>query len=121
MSTKVKHFGLVFTGVVAGVLLALSFLAVAQRDAEYPLPLDEMSAFTRVYGAIKESYVEPVEDKKLLTEAINGMLSGLDPHSAYLDQEAYKELRANTDGEFEGLGIEVGMEEGFVKVVSPIE
>jgi carboxyl-terminal processing protease len=121
MSTQIKHFGLIFTGMVAGVLLALSFLAVAQRDAEYPLPLDEMSAFTRVYGAIKESYVEPVEDKKLLTEAINGMLSGLDPHSAYLDQDAYKELRASTDGEFEGLGIEVGMEEGFVKVISPIE
>lgn len=121
MSNTAKQVGLVFSGLVAGILLALSFLAVASREAEYPLPLDEMSAFTRVYGAIKESYVEPVEDKKLLTEAINGMLSGLDPHSAYLDAEAYKELRASTDGEFEGLGIEVGMEEGFVKVVSPIE
>ncbi|HKY01335.1 MAG TPA: S41 family peptidase [Burkholderiales bacterium] len=121
MSTKVKHFGLVFTGVVAGVLLALSFLATAQREAEYPLPLDEMRAFTRVYGAIKEGYVEPVEDKRLLTEAINGMLAGLDPHSSYLDQDAFKELQASTQGEFGGLGIEVGMEEGFVKVVSPIE
>lgn len=121
MGTTIKQFGLVFSGLVAGVLLALSFLAVAQREAESPLPLEEMSAFTRVYGAIKESYVEPVEDKKLLTEAINGMLSSLDPHSAYMDEEAYKDLQATTQGEFEGLGIEVGMEEGLVKVISPIE
>ena len=74
-----------------------------------------------VFGAIKANYVEPVEDKKLITEAINGMLTGLDPHSAYLDQEAFKELQVGTQGEFGGLGIEVGMEDGFVKVVSPIE
>src|SRR5690606_33021756 len=70
---------------------------------------------------IKTGYVEPVEDKRLITEAINGMLTGLDPHSAYLDQDAFKELQVGTQGEFGGLGIEVGMEEGFVKVVSPIE
>jgi carboxyl-terminal processing protease len=74
-----------------------------------------------VFGAIKASYVEPVEDKKLITEAISGMLTGLDPHSAYLDQDAFKELQVGTQGEFGGLGIEVGMEDGFVKVVSPIE
>lgn len=121
MSSKFKQFGLLFVGVVGGILLALNFSAVAQRDAEYPLPIDEMRAFTRVFGAIKEGYVEPVTDKKLLTEAINGMLSGLDPHSAYLDQDAFRELQASTQGEFGGLGIEVGMEEGFVKVISPIE
>src|SRR5207245_2679264 len=70
---------------------------------------------------IKSSYVEPVEDKKLITEAISGMLTGLDPHSAYLDQDAFRELQVGTQGQFGGLGIEVGMEEGFVKVVSPIE
>jgi len=74
-----------------------------------------------VFGAIKSSYVEPVEDKKLITEAISGMLTGLDPHSAYLDQDAFRELQVGTQGQFGGLGIEVGMEEGFVKVVSPIE
>jgi len=74
-----------------------------------------------VFGAIKTNYVEPVEDKKLITEAINGMLTGLDPHSAYLDAEAFKELQVGTQGQFGGLGIEVGMEDGFVKVVSPIE
>jgi carboxyl-terminal processing protease len=74
-----------------------------------------------VFGAIKTNYVEPVEDKRLITEAINGMLTGLDPHSAYLDQEAFKELQVGTQGQFGGLGIEVGMEDGFVKVISPIE
>ncbi len=74
-----------------------------------------------MFGAIKPNYVEPVEDKKLITEAINGMLTGLDPHSAYLDPDAFKELQVGTQGEFGGLGIEVGMEDGFVKVVSPIE
>jgi carboxyl-terminal processing protease len=95
---------------------------VAQREAaRFPLPVDELRAFAEVFGAIKSSYVEPVEDKKLITEAISGMLTGLDPHSAYLDQDAFRELQVGTQGQFGGLGIEVGMEEGFVKVVSPIE
>jgi carboxyl-terminal processing protease len=122
MGTKVKSIGLVLVGVLAGVLLSLNFSAVAQREAaRYPLPVDELRAFAEVFGAIKTGYVEPVEDKKLINEAINGMLTGLDPHSAYLDQEAFKELQVGTQGEFGGLGIEVGMEDGFVKVVSPIE
>jgi carboxyl-terminal processing protease len=74
-----------------------------------------------VFNAIKGGYVESVEDKKLITHAVSGMLSGLDPHSAYLDQDAFKDLQVGTQGEFGGLGIEVGMEDGFVKVVSPIE
>src|SRR5690606_35887080 len=78
-------------------------------------------AFTDVFARIKTDYVEPVEDKKLINEAINGMLTGLDPHSAYLDAEGFKDLQVGTQGEFGGLGIEVGMEDGFVKVVSPIE
>jgi carboxyl-terminal processing protease len=121
MGSKFKQISLVLFGVMAGVLLSLNFSAVAQREeARYPLPVDELRAFAEVYGAIKTGYVEPVEDKKLITEAINGMLTGLDPHS-YLDQEAFKELQVGTQGEFGGLGIEVGMEDGFVKVVSPIE
>ena len=86
-----------------------------------PLPVEELRAFTEVFGRVKSDYVEPVEDKKLINEAINGMLSGLDPHSSYLDAEAFKELQVGTQGEFGGLGIEVGMEDGFVKVISPIE
>ena len=122
MSTKVKQASLVLIGVLTGVLLTLNFSAVAQREAaRFPLPVDELRAFADVFGAIKSGYVESVEDKKLITGAINGMLADLDPHSAYLDQEAFKELQVGTQGEFGGLGIEVGMEEGFVKVVSPIE
>ncbi len=122
MSTKMKQAGLVLVGILAGALLTLNFSAVAQKDsARYPLPVDELRAFADVFGAIKSGYVEPVDDKKLINGAINGMLSDLDPHSAYLDQEAFKELQVGTQGEFGGLGIEVGMEDGFVKVVSPIE
>jgi carboxyl-terminal processing protease len=122
MTTKLKQASLVLVGVLAGILLSLNFSAVAQREAaRFPLPVDELRAFAEVFGAIKSNYVEPVEDKKLITEAISGMLTGLDPHSAYLDQDAFKELQVGTQGEFGGLGIEVGMEEGFVKVVSPIE
>jgi carboxyl-terminal processing protease len=122
MGSKFKQVSLVLVGVLAGVLLSLNFSAVAQREAaKYPLPVDELRAFADVFDAIKKGYVEQVEDKKLITEAINGMLTGLDPHSAYLDQEAFKELQVGTQGEFGGLGIEVGMEDGFVKVVSPIE
>jgi carboxyl-terminal processing protease len=122
MTTRLKQTSLVLVGVLAGILLSLNFSAVAQREsARFPLPVDELRAFAEVFGAIKSNYVEPVEDKKLITEAISGMLTGLDPHSAYLDQDAFKELQVGTQGEFGGLGIEVGMEEGFVKVVSPIE
>ena len=83
--------------------------------------MDDLRLFSEVFGRIKSDYVEPVEDRKLLKEAINGMLTGLDPHSAFLDQEAYRDLQVGTQGEFGGLGIEVGTEDGFVKVVAPIE
>jgi len=118
---KFRNIGLIALGAVAGVLVSLNFQAIADRATRSPLPLEELRAFTEVFGAIKQNYVETVEDKKLITEAINGMLSGLDPHSAYLDAEAFKELQVGTQGQFGGLGIEVGMEDGFVKVVSPIE
>jgi len=118
---KYKQVGLILMGAIAGVLLSLNFQAIGQLATRSPLPVEELRAFTDVFGAIKSNYVEPVEDKKLITEAINGMLAGLDPHSAYLDAEAFKELQVGTQGQFGGLGIEVGMEDGFVKVVSPIE
>ncbi|MFO1197891.1 MAG: S41 family peptidase [Burkholderiaceae bacterium] len=121
MNGKVKQFGLIAVGAIAGVLVSIGISAVAQREARPPLPLEELRQFSDVFGAIKANYVEPVEDKKLITEAITGMLSGLDPHSAYLDADAFKELQVGTQGEFGGLGIEVGVEDGFVKVVSPIE
>jgi carboxyl-terminal processing protease len=121
MGSKFRSFGLILVGVVAGILVSLQFQAIANREARTPLPVEELRAFTEVFGAIKQNYVEPVEDKKLITGAINGMLTDLDPHSAYLDAEAFKELQVGTQGQFGGLGIEVGMEDGFVKVISPIE
>src|SRR6185295_853945 len=116
---KFRNIGFILLGAVAGVLVSLNFQAIAERRPS--LPIEELRSFTEVFGAIKTNYVEPVEDKRLITEAINGMLTGLDPHSAYLDQEAFKELQVGTQGQFGGLGIEVGMEDGFVKVISPIE
>ncbi len=125
MRNKLGQFGLIIAGVVIGVAISLNFSAVAQREnasrALLPLPYEELQAFSLVFGKVKQDYVEAVEDKKLITEAINGMLTGLDPHSAYLDQEAFREMQVGTQGEFGGLGIEVGMEDGFVKVISPID
>ena len=121
MSTrKFRSFGLVSLGVVAGVLLSVGVSAVAQRGGS-PLPLEELRQFTNVFGAIKNNYVEPVDDKTLIDNAISGMVSGLDPHSAYLDADAYRDMQTATQGEFGGLGIEVGAEDGYVKVISPIE
>ncbi|MGA7179080.1 MAG: S41 family peptidase [Thiobacillaceae bacterium] len=116
-----KLFLVGIVGALLGVGVTLNYSAVADKEAEAPLPIEELRAFTDVFARIKSDYVEPVDDKKLINGAINGMLSDLDPHSAYLDQEGFKELQVGTQGEFGGLGIEVGMEDGFVKVVSPIE
>jgi carboxyl-terminal processing protease len=121
MTQKAKFMVVGLAGVLAGAALTLNLSAIADKDAQTALPVEELRAFTDVFARIKSDYVEPVEDKKLITEAINGMLTGLDPHSAYLDVEGFKDLQVGTQGEFGGLGIEVGMEDGFVKVVSPIE
>ncbi|MBE0613313.1 MAG: S41 family peptidase [Burkholderiales bacterium] len=122
MKNKFQKLGLILLGAMAGVFLSLNYSAVAQKEeARSPLPVEELRSFAEVFGAIKSNYVEDVEDKKLISEAINGMLTGLDPHSAYLDRDAFRELQVGTQGQFGGLGIEVGMEDGFVKVVSPIE
>ena len=120
MKSKLSKAGLVSLGLVGGILISLQLSAVAERSAA-PLPIDELRSFTEVYGRVKNDYVEAVDDKELIEEAINGMLSGLDPHSAYLNEEAFKEMKVGTQGEFGGLGIEVSMEDGFVKVVAPIE
>ena len=113
MRGKLNQIGLIALGACLGVMISLNFSAVAQREALSPLPVEELRAFTEVFGRIKKDYVDPVADKKLITEAITGMLAGLDPHSTYLDQDAFKELQVGTQGEFGGLGIEVGMEDGF--------
>ena len=97
-------------------------LANSEKKQEVnTLPLNEIRIFTEIFSKIKSDYVENIEDSTLLKNAIRGMLQGLDPHSAYLDKDAYKELQEGTSGEFGGLGIEVGYEDGFVKVISPID
>lgn len=122
MASKVKSIGLVGIGMVAGVALSLQFSAQAQKPAALaPLPLSELRQLADVYGLIKSDYVEPVEDRKLLSEAIGGMVSSLDPHSVYLDKKAFREMKESMQGRFVGLGIEVAMEDGYVKIITPIE
>ena len=109
------------TGCALGLTLAVGQGVFAERSDGGTLPLEDLRTFTEVFSKIKSDYVEPVEDKVLLENAIRGMLTGLDPHSAYLVPEDYEDLQAGTSGEFGGLGIEVGMEDGFVKVIAPID
>jgi len=122
MSSKIKQFSLVFSGVCIGVLISLNFAARADREVPAAtLPVQELRSLAAVFNSIKQNYVETVEDKKLLDNAIGGMVAGLDPHSSFLDADSFKDLQDSTKGEFGGLGIEIGTEDGFVKVVSPIE
>ncbi|MDH5184928.1 MAG: S41 family peptidase [Gammaproteobacteria bacterium] len=110
-------------GIITGVGLSLGTGVWADRDRSQlaTLPTAELRTFTEVFDRIKKNYVEEVDDKTLIENAIRGMLSGLDPHSTYMDESTYKDLREGTKGEFGGLGIQVGMEDGFVKVISPID
>ncbi len=112
-------------GLMLGVMLAIGQGVLAEkrnsRFSAESIPLEDIRSLSEVFGKIKQNYVEEVEDKVLLENAIRGLLSGLDPHSAYLDKKAFTDLREGTSGEFGGLGIVVGMEEGFVKVISPID
>ena len=106
----------------AGITIYSSVFAGNDKGtASSPLPLEDLRAFTEVFGKVKTDYVETVDDKDLLENAIKGMLAGLDPHSSYLNREEFKEMRIGTDGKFGGLGIEVSMENGFVKVIAPID
>ncbi len=121
MSGRLRNIGLIAVGAFAGVAISLGISAYAFRESRGPIPLDDIRQFTDVFGVIKANYVEPIDDKKLMQEAISGMLSGLDPHSAFLDSDAFKELQTSTQGEFGGLGIEVAPEDGAVRVVAPID
>lgn len=106
---------------VAGGLIAQETAPVANEAQAGKLPLDELRTFADVFNQVRQSYVEEVDDKTLLENAIRGMLAGLDPHSNYLDAKSFEELQTSTTGEFGGLGLEVGLENGFVKVISPID
>lgn len=120
MGHKLKITGWIAIGALAGALTTVSLQTVA-RNALEPLPLEELQQLAAVFGMIKSDYVEPVDEKKLITDAISGMVSSLDPHSQYFDKKAFKEFREGTSGKFVGVGIEISQEEGLVKVVSPIE
>jgi len=120
MGQKLKITGWIALGVVAGALTTVSLQTVAHNSLE-PLPLEELQQLAAVFGMIKSDYVEPVDDKKLITDAISGMVSSLDPHSQYFDKKSFKEFKESTAGKFVGVGIEITQEDGLVKVVSPIE
>ena len=120
MGQKLKITGWISLGVMAGALTTVSLQTVA-RGTLAPLPLEELQQLAAVFGMIKSNYVEPVDDKKLIRDAIAGMVAGLDPHSVYLDKKTLKDFNEGTTGKFVGVGIEISQEDGLIKVVSPIE
>ena len=113
---KRKAIFILSLGIMLGVFIGLCGSVFAERGNgdvttnTEALPYEDLRTFTDIFGLIKRDYVEPVSDKKLLEDAVRGMLSGLDPHSAYLDAEGYQELKEGTTGQFGGLGIEVTIE-----------
>ncbi|OQW94450.1 MAG: peptidase S41 [Beggiatoa sp. IS2] len=124
MRTLWRYMPSLLIGATLGLLIAVGGGVLAEReqtDVTKIIPFDELRTFAEVFQKIKNDYVEEVDDKTLLEHAIQGMLSGLDPHSSYLTADEYQELQVGTSGEFGGLGIEVGMDDGFVKVIAPID
>ncbi len=124
MQRVFRHLPTLLIGAVLGSCIALGGSVLADRSSQSSkkaIPFQDLRTFTEVFHRIKTDYVEEVDDKTLIENAIQGMLSGLDPHSSYLDPEVFQELRIGTTGEFGGLGIEVGMEDGFIKVIAPID
>ncbi len=120
MGAKLKVAGWLAVGAVAGALATMQMQATA-RNGVAQLPIEDLQQLAAVFGMVKTDYVEPVDEKKLIGDAIGGMVAGLDPHSQYFDKKSFKEFREATTGRFVGIGIEMGMEDGMVKVVSPIE
>ncbi|MFV9614694.1 MAG: S41 family peptidase [Gammaproteobacteria bacterium] len=123
MSKQYKTFLVLVFGIFVGISVSITSSVLAEKKSEEStgLPLNELRNFSDIFARIKTDYVEDVDDKTLLENAIRGMLTGLDPHSTYLNPDEYKELKIGTTGKFGGLGIQVGMEDGFVKVISPID
>ena len=121
MSLLTRPLVALAAGIAIGASVTLTQGVLADRDKPEPLPLKDLQTFVEILNRVKTDYVEPVEDKVLLENAVRGMLSGLDPHSSYLDREEFKDMNIATTGKFGGLGIEVQMKNGFVYVVSPID
>lgn len=120
MGAKLRVAGWVALGTVAGALATMSYQATA-RSSGSQLPLEELNQLASVFSMVKNTYVDPVDEKKLINDAIAGMVNGLDPHSAYLEKQNFTEFKESTTGKFVGVGIEIQMEEGLVKVATPIE
>lgn len=121
MLTKLHHRGVLVRSIALSLLLPFqSYGAAENPEAQKRIPMEEVQRFSKAISEIKKYYVKPIDDKELFDNAIRGMLSGLDPHSAYLDEESFNDLQTTASGEFGGLGLEVTMEEGVVKVVTPL-
>lgn len=120
MSQRTRIVGWIAVGALAGALTTVSLQTVA-RGTLAPLPLEELQQLAAVFGMIKSDYVEPVDEKKLITDAISGMVASLDPHSQYFDKKSFREFREGTTGRFVGVGIEITQEDGLIRIVSPIE
>jgi carboxyl-terminal processing protease len=120
MLKNLRTSTLFLSGTLLGLSLAVGHSVYALKD-DQQIPFEDLQAFTEVFSRVKSDYVEPVDDKKLIEDAIRGMLNGLDPHSSFLNTTEFTDLKIGTTGQFGGLGIEVGMENGFVKVISPID
>jgi carboxyl-terminal processing protease len=124
MLNNLRQSTLLLVGILLGLSLAVGHSVYALKDNQtgsVDIPFESLQAFTDVFSRVKSDYVEGVDDKKLIEDAIRGMLSGLDPHSAFMNTAEFNELKVGTTGQFGGLGIEVSMENGFVKVISPID
>jgi carboxyl-terminal processing protease len=122
MRPSFKNAGLVTLGLILGVAVTMQFSALSRKSVADGMPIADLRQLAHAYRIVKADYVEPVEERKLITQAIAGMVDALDPHSGYLDRKAYQELREGTEGKFVGLGIEIGQsDEGYIKIVAPIE
>ncbi|MFN3631153.1 MAG: S41 family peptidase, partial [Casimicrobiaceae bacterium] len=121
MGGVIQKLGWIGGGVAVGAALTLALSVDANRSARSSIPVEELRMFSEVFSRVKNDYVVPVDDRKLIELAISGMVSGLDPHSAFLDEQAFKDLRTTTSGRFGGIGIEIGVEDGYIKVVAPID
>ncbi len=120
MRQQLKIAGWIAIGALTGALTTVSLQTVARANMA-PLPLEELQQLAAVFNMVKSDYVEPVDEKKLISDAITGMVASLDPHSQYYDKKSFKEFREGTTGRFVGVGIEITQEEGLIKIVSPIE
>lgn len=122
MSLKTRAILVVVIGVVMGLSLSLSgkLVSVEPTLDEEQLAWEQARLFAEVMELVKQDYVEPIDDAELLESAVRGMVSGLDPHSAYLDAEEYREIRISTTGSYTGVGVEIGEVDGVIRVISPL-